>query len=455
VACAALVRAARATGAEAFALRHLLQGLVWVAMVAPVVRLGRRLAGPRGAWFAGLALLGQPVLLGHAFNNPKDAPLACAAAWLLLASSWAGDARRLGWRHALGVGAALGFVLAVRPGAWFLVALPGLALLARWARARPRGWRALEAELVTAAWCAAVAVALAWLCMLALWPHAHASPLVHPIRASLFARRFDEVYPVLFAGVVYPSDALPRGYLATFLLLTVPLPIGLLGACGHAALGGRALRRRRAPAALAGLLFTLWFPVAFFVAARPTVYDGMRHFLFVLPPLAVLAGVGAAWAARALAPRLGRLAPLPPALLLLGALPAMVQLHPYESSYFNLLAGDPATLHERYELDYWVSCHREAALWLDARQRESARPLSVVVVGHEYSLPTLSAYLDPRVKVRPLPWWSKEAALPADVDYWVATVRWGQWRRFPERPLVHRVERGGALFCVIRGPAPR
>ena len=43
-------------------------------------------------------------------------------------------------------------------------------------------------------------------------------------------------------------------------------------------------------------IFTLmWFflPLLLFVVRRPTVYDGLRHFLFILPALALLAALGA------------------------------------------------------------------------------------------------------------------------------------------------------------------
>ena len=58
------------TGTDIFAVRHAIQGWLWVAMFYPVCALGRRLYGRTGAWCAGLALLGMPSLLGQAFNNP-------------------------------------------------------------------------------------------------------------------------------------------------------------------------------------------------------------------------------------------------------------------------------------------------------------------------------------------------------------------------------------------------
>ena len=44
----------------------------------------------------------------------------------------------------------------------------------------------------------------------------------------------------------------------------------------------------------------LFVPIVYFVIFRPTLYDGIRHFLFVLPAIALLAGFGLGFAYRRL-----------------------------------------------------------------------------------------------------------------------------------------------------------
>ena len=39
------------------------------------------------------------------------------------------------------------------------------------------------------------------------------------------------------------------------------------------------------------LAFAIIFPVAYAVAIKAVLFDGMRHFIFVLPPIAVVAAV--------------------------------------------------------------------------------------------------------------------------------------------------------------------
>ena len=101
--------------------------------------------------------------------------------------------------------------------------------------------------------------------------------------------------------------------------------------------------------ALAALL-----PVAVTVIARPAMYNGIRHFVFVLPPLAVAGGLAGAWiAARLRASAVPAAAGLRVVFIAGIALPVvdMARLHPYEYAYFNHIgrrrARRAAALHAR------------------------------------------------------------------------------------------------------------
>ena len=41
------------------------------------------------------------------------------------------------------------------------------------------------------------------------------------------------------------------------------------------------------------MVFAALLPVAIAIVTRPAMYNGIRHFLFVIPPLAVLGGLAA------------------------------------------------------------------------------------------------------------------------------------------------------------------
>src|SRR5262249_40174413 len=153
--------------------------------------------------------------------------------------------------------------------------------------------------------------------------------------------------------------------------------------------------------------------------------DGIRHFLFVLPPVAVLAGVGAAYL-RARVRSFG--VPAAVTLLMLAAIawpiPDLVALHPYQTTYFNGLVGGVAGASGRYDTEYWASSYKEAAAWINARAREAGdRPLNVLVAGNEFALPCFGHYSLPNVQVRMVEQPGIPGRLPVGIDYYVALTR--------------------------------
>ena len=109
-------------------------------------------------------------------------------------------------------------------------------------------------------------------------------------------------------------------------------------------------------AALFATVLAATLPVLVTVAARPAMYNGIRHFVFVLPPFAALGGLAGAWIATRLAQH-GRMAiAAGVAVLCLGVASPMVELvrlHPFEYTHFNRIAGGVAGARPRYMLDYW------------------------------------------------------------------------------------------------------
>ncbi|HEU6448847.1 MAG TPA: glycosyltransferase family 39 protein [Verrucomicrobiae bacterium] len=438
--------------ADIYTVRHDVQGLLWMTMFLPVCALGRKIADKAGGWFAGLALMGMPGLFAHAFNNPKDLPLACAVIWLLYVSTSVASTRHLKWFHALKLGAAFGFVLLMRPGAWFLIVLVGLVPAACLFRAWKfwkihRRWP-LKNFYRAFPICVAAAT-IGWILMILPWPNAWHSPIMHPVASARLAAHFDEDYPVLLRGTIYHSEHLPWDYLASYLILTLPLPFLAFLIWGHLIFFRKFRRSVSAAVTILGIGFLIWFPLTVFVILRPNIYDGMRHFLFMLPPIAVLIGVAAADIAMK---RRTIVIQIIIILLLLSAVPAMVRLHPYEVSYYNIIAGPNATLHERYETDYWLSGYREAAEWINKRQAETNRPLHVLFVAGDFNNPVFNHYLDKRVKTAyVIPHDFSDKTLSPDFDFYVAPTRYSQWLNFPSNPIVHRIERDGIFFMVIRG----
>ena len=116
-------------------------------------------------------------------------------------------------------------------------------------------------------------------------------------------------------------------------------------------------------------------PLAATIALRPAMYNGIRHFVLVLPPLAVLGGLAAAWTVAAA--RRFSAALIAAAIIFVAGIAApvvaMVRLHPYEYTHFNRLAGGVARARDRYMLDYWALSFKQAAQGLLARLAERGK----------------------------------------------------------------------------------
>jgi hypothetical protein len=214
--------------------------------------------------------------------------------------------------------------------------------------------------------------------MALVWPWSVVSPL-NPLRAvAYFSHFFEKPWKEMFAGVPVAVPDMPRTYVPWLFALTMPVVLLVLGALGIAG-GALALTRRDMPAGwragmlVVGLAATV--PILVALLTRPAMYNGIRHFVFVAPPLAVVGGLGGAWIISRLAamPRFAGAAAS--AAIVFGlALPTidMIRLHPYEYTHFNKLAGGVRAADERYMLDYWGLAFKQAADELRAKLQEKS-----------------------------------------------------------------------------------
>lgn len=434
-----------------FETRHLVNALVGLFGVAGCWRLARTVAGPRVGCLAAALLLATPSWYGHMFNNPKDIPFAALFAWALAAAARClRDLPAINRRHALAFGVWAGLDCAVRIGAVvlfaYLVTLAIVVLVARRDAFADR--RRVVAQCARATLeLGLMPGLLAFVVMLPFWPYAQLSPLLNPLRALAFFAAVPESIPVEFEGHLISSLAVPPDYLPVMLGLKLPelviflLPLGCIVAAREAY--QRAPRLWPRDAAL--LMLAILFPLAFIALAGSDMFDGIRHVLFVLPPLACLAAIGLDGAIHALSrtPRPFRYA----AGLLLGAYTAveaalLFDLHPYETVYYNAFAGGVSGAAHGFDLDYWGNSFRDDGMWLVTDLRHlygpsfAKRTFHVVVCGPETSL---QHFLPPNVMLTPK---------VEDADFAVALNRAG-WDKCAPGPIVHRVERLGALLSLV------
>jgi hypothetical protein len=141
-------------------------------------------------------------------------------------------------------------------------------------------------------------------------------------------------------------------------------------------------------------------PIMITIVTHPALYNGIRHFVFVLPPLALLGGVAAVW----LYDRLARFRFAPAiaaSVLVFGMglpLGEMVRLHPYEYTYFNRIAGGVRTARANYMLDYWGLSLKQAsqALVQKLDERHETRP-----PDRHWKLAVCGPHRSPQVELGP------------------------------------------------------
>ena len=275
---------------DPYTLRHVLCALTGIGGIAGAAATARLIAGPRAGLIAALALCLCGAWYGAMFNHTKDIPFAAAmmAATFFLVRL-ARDLPSPRMRDVVAFGLFAGAALGVRSLGLLLFVYLALAMIIQLPRREPgRGRLHFMAASVLKT---LPAVALAYLIMIAAWPWAALSPL-NPIRGLFAFSEFHYAIRTVFEGRTYEMGEVPRLYVPGYLVIRVPL-ITLAGATlaviSMLALPFAGTQRRRD---LALLLAAVIVPLACQVALHGPAFTGMRHFLFVLPALAAVAGIG-------------------------------------------------------------------------------------------------------------------------------------------------------------------
>jgi hypothetical protein len=354
---------------DLFETRRLVGAAVGLIGLAATWRIGRRLGGPVAGLLA-LALLATcPLYYGHMFMNAKDAPFAVEMTVLLLALVRAYDdypRPSLPTVALFGLGLGLAFGSRILAGLSAFAALGALALIVA-AESRADGLRSAAARAGKFVLALLPGLLLGYAVMALVWPWAVLDPL-NPFRAvGYFSHFFEKPWRELFDGALIAVPDMPWTYLPTLLAITLPeifVALAVAGIAGAFFVAGNrnVPLRRRATFLLVALAATL--PLAVALATRPAMYNGIRHFIFVMPPLAALGGVAGAWLLERLRARSAAAALAGAAVLVVGlALPTieMVRLHPYEYTHFNRLSGGVRHADRRYMLDYWGLSFKQAA----------------------------------------------------------------------------------------------
>jgi hypothetical protein len=361
-----------------FETRRLVGAVVGIVGLITTWRIGRRVGGPVAGLVALLLLATCPLYYGHMFMNAKDAPFAAAMAVMLLAVVRAFDEYPRPSAATVGLlsgGFGLAFGSRILAGIAAPCALAGLVVILV-GEGRALGIKQASARLGTFVFRSFPALVVGYVIMGLLWPWSVLAPL-NPIRAAeYFDTFFEKPWREMYAGKLLAVTQMPASYLPHLFVLKLPeimLALGLAGTVGALIIlgSGKSPLPRRANLFL--VIASAFMPVIVAMLTHPALYNGLRHFVFVVPPFAVLGGLAGAWML-CRAKTIGSWAVAASTAVLVGGmiLPVsdMVRLHPYQYTAFNWASGGVRMAHDRYMLDYWGLAFKQASEALKVKLNE-------------------------------------------------------------------------------------
>lgn len=380
---------------DPYTIRHILCAFIGIGGIVATWATARLIAGPRAAAIAAFALAACGPWYGAMFNHTKDIPFAAAmmaAVYFLLRLSR--DLPRPRWQDIVFFGVFLGAALGIRVLGLLLFGYVALAIFMSGPRWRGNIREAFD-HFATSVVALAPAFMIGYVIMVLAWPWSALSPL-NPIRGLIDFGAFHYKIGTLLDGRVYDMANVPRWYVPAYLLVKLPLVI-LSGAIVSVTLlvwpRNATSHRKRSETLL--LIAIATFPVLCQVIDGGPAFTGLRHFLFVVPPFAVLAGIGLDGLLAHLEIRrlwLSRAAALSVVALLSWSAGTLIALHPYQYLFYNPLVGGLEGAAGRYEGDYWVTIMPEAVseleayvAKLDARSYHHTRRYTVAVCGERLS----------------------------------------------------------------------
>jgi hypothetical protein len=444
---------------------HLINFLFFQFGVYFLYRLALRWMKSSAALAATALFSWQPLLWGHSFINPKDPPflvffLASVCLGFEMVDRLSDETTTNKKRFSVIIFPAM--ILGITTSIRVLGPLAGLLVIAYAVSRLGKRIVAFLPHLILYG-------VTALLAMFVTWPFLWENPIARFAEVTQFMSDNPTNLSVLFGGEIYRADELPRRYLPFMLATTLTellWPLFLFGLLiGYLKLfqQNRNLRislREVTPTetwrslrssldfttirnnVISLTLVLLWFaiPVAYVLIRRPSMYDGLRHFLFILPPIFIFTGVAFEFLIDHIATfwlRAGLVL-----ILIAPGIVGITQLHPYEYTYYNSFVGGTSGAFRNYETDYWLTCYKEAVQQLD---QTVDSPANLYVHREAY---IAAYYANENISVRDLRGTLDEVK---SGDLILVNTRTNEDRRvFKDAPIVMQIARGDAIFCMMR-----
>jgi hypothetical protein len=245
---------------------------------------------------------------------------------------------------------------------------------------------------------------------------------------------------VLFGGVVYEAGGLPRRYFPFMLATTLTEPTWLLFLFGFIYGYWKFQKEKHELVSISLVLGYFLLLMAYIFLRRPSMYDGIRHFLFVIPAVFIFIGFAFQFLADRI-PAVWMRAGLT-AFLVLPGIVGIYKLHPYEYAYYNSFIGGTSGAFRTYETEYWLTCYKETVEKMNDMTDE---PINLFVYREPVNA---KYYADNNIQIFDLRTERRNVTL---YDYILSNTRTNEdLYIYPTSPTILEVVNDKAVFCVVK-----
>lgn len=429
--------------------RHLINSLTGFLAILLCGLLARRLGGWRAGFLALIMLALFPRFFGHAMNNSKDIPFAAAYIFTVyFLFRWIQQMPRPAIKTLIFATIGIGLALNTRIGG--LILLPYIAVFVGGEVVLNKSLRPQFMKLLPkmATWFVLVS-GIAYILGVIFWPYALQNVFANPLEALRVMSDYVTNIRILFGGEYMMSGDVPWYYIPTWFAIGAPVVV-LIGVLLGASLPVWTKFGKSRQFLL--LVFVIVFPLVYAIYQGSNLYDGMRHFMFIVPPLIVLAALGWEHVLRKVKGKLPSIAAgVVVAVFVFLPLRWMVANHPFHTVYFNEISGGTGNNFGKYEMDYWMNSSKEATYWLIDELDLINNP-DTLRIGTNTSYP-VNRYLIGEGSVSRGKYMSFYERNLEPWDYGIFYTRYvdgDQLQNYwPPQGTIHVIEAGGAPINVI------
>jgi hypothetical protein len=326
--------------------------------------LARRFTGILPALATTALLSSQPLLWGHSFINPKDIPFMTFFMISILAGLKMLDELEKqdfllktlmnnSWFYVAGI--FLGLTISIR----ILGLTAGIIVLFHLFLSNPH--KALRLSYAY--------FGLAMIISFLTWPYLWASPIINFLKGLYVMLKFQWIGHVLFDGMYYRNDQVPRTYCPQLFSMQLTEPALILFGAGSLMLLLTSLRRKYKDLIIL-ILVWLVVPVTFILVKGINLYDNTRQLLFIFPPVFLIISVGLELIFVRLKPLWAQILII--LIILFPGASGIVEYHPFEYTYYNFFSVHTRQIFRNFETDYFATSYKEASAYLNENAPKNA-----------------------------------------------------------------------------------